>query len=194
TPDEIIATSCRVDKRAGGKLKGVGQITAWIGKVLQRRCIQSCGCIGILRIKDRSLAADLNGLIGMCDLESKIDSLLLAQGGGYGVVLLWFEALGLHLHRVYPRLQLWKVEAAGVVGTRASPQASVLIRDRHRSIRHRCAGCIANLADDRAGSFTLGESCFGHETMERYEKDKYRKNWTQHACRPQLARRACWHA
>jgi hypothetical protein len=65
------------------------------------------------------LAAYLNGLIGMCDLESKIDGLLLAQGGGHGVVLLWFEALGFHLHRVYPRLQLWKVEAAGVVGTRA---------------------------------------------------------------------------
>jgi hypothetical protein len=27
----------------------------------------------------------------------------------------FFQALGFHLHRVYPRLQLWKVEASGVV-------------------------------------------------------------------------------
>src|SRR6202166_5329330 len=120
----------------------------------------------------------------MRNLESEIDSLLLAQGSGYGVVLLWFEAFSFHLDSVRTGLQLRKVESARVIGTRASPQSSLLVRNRHRGTRHRRPACIAHLTDDRAGSFTLGEGCFRQEKMKQLDKNKYQKSCTQHGCKP----------
>src|ERR1700676_1489207 len=115
----------------------------------------------------------------MRDLESEIDSLLLAQGGGYSHILLWFKAFCFHLDGVRTGFQLRKVESARAIGTRASPQSSLLVRNRHRGTRHRRAACIANLADDRAGSFTLGEGYFRQEKVRRHDKNKYRKSRTQ---------------
>src|ERR1700676_2427326 len=112
----------------------------------------------------------------MRDLESEIDSLLLAQGSGYSVILLWFEAFCFHLDGVRTGFQLRKVESARVICTRASPQSSLLVRKCHRGIRHRRAACIAHLADDRAGSFTLGEGCFREEKIKQPDKNKYRKS------------------
>ncbi len=66
--DEIVAAAGRVDQRAGGKLQRVGEIAAWIGKILQGRGIQGGGCVGVLRVEDRSFAADLNGLAWIAPL------------------------------------------------------------------------------------------------------------------------------
>src|ERR1700681_4306887 len=112
----------------------------------------------------------------MRDLESEIDSLLLAQGSGYSVILLWFEAFCFHLDGVRTGFQLRKVESARVIGTRVSPQSSLLVRNRNRGARHRCATCVAHLTDDRAGSFTLGERCFRQEKMKQPDKNKYRQS------------------
>ena len=62
---EIVAAARRVDERAGGKLQRVGQIAAGIGKVFQRRRAQRGGGVGVLRVDERSLAADLNGLLAI---------------------------------------------------------------------------------------------------------------------------------
>src|ERR1700719_2647552 len=112
----------------------------------------------------------------MRNLESEIDSLLLAQGSGHGVILLWFESFSFHLDRVRTGLQLRKVESARVIGTRAAPQSSLLIRNRNRGAGHSRAACIADLADDRAGSFTLGEGrLLRQEKIKQPGKNKYRK-------------------
>src|ERR1700676_4355942 len=112
----------------------------------------------------------------MRDLESEIDSLLLAQGGGYSHIVLWFKAFCFHLDGVRTGFQLRKVESARVIGTRVSPQPSLLVRNRHRGTRHRRAACIAQLADDRAGSFTLGDGCHRQEKMKQPDKNKYRQS------------------
>jgi len=95
--------------------------------------------------------------------DDEIDGLLLAQPGRYCVILLRFEALCLDLDLVRSGLKLWKVEPARVIGTRASPLSRLLIRDRHRGIRHCRAAYIAYVADDRAGGFPLGEGSFREE-------------------------------
>src|ERR1700731_1539981 len=112
----------------------------------------------------------------MRNLKSEIDSLLLAQGSGYSHILLWFKAFCFHLDGVRTGFQLRKVESARVIGTRASPEPSLLVCNRHRGTRYRRAACIAHLADDRAGGFTLGERCFRQEKMKQPDKNKYRKS------------------
>src|ERR1700676_279114 len=120
----------------------------------------------------------------MRNLESEIDSLLLAQGSGYSVILLWFEAFYFHLDGVRAGFQLRKAESARAIGTRASPQSGLLVRNRHRGTRDCRAACIAHLADDRARSFTLGEGCFRQEKMKQPDKNNSRKSGTQHGCKP----------
>src|ERR1700688_4221253 len=112
----------------------------------------------------------------MRDLESEVDSLLLAQGSGYSHILLWFEAFCFHLDGVRTGFQLRKVESARVIGTRVSPQSSLLVRNRNRGARHRRAACITHLADDRAGSFPLREGRFRQKKIKQPDKNKYRKS------------------
>ncbi len=112
----------------------------------------------------------------MCDLKSEIDSLLLTQGSGYSHILLWFEAFCFHLDGVHTGFQLRKVESARVISTRASPEPSLLVRNRYRRTGNRRAACIAHLADDRTGSFTLREGCIRQEKMKQPDKNKYRRS------------------
>ena len=110
--DEIIAAACRVDERAGGKLKRVGQIAAWIRKVFQR---------GALRVVDVFAFSGLR--IGASPLTSTVcfDWAILRvkstvcfwpRPEDTAIILLRFEAFRFHLDRVRARLQLRKVEPA----------------------------------------------------------------------------------
>src|SRR5580693_5282197 len=102
--NEIIAAACRVDQGARSKLQWVGEIAAWSWQIVQGGGIQGGGCVGVLRIEDRSLAADLHRLTGSGHTESEIHGLLLTQGRNDIVVLSWLETRRFHLDRVDPRL------------------------------------------------------------------------------------------
>ena len=98
--DEIVAAARSVDEGSGRKLQRVGQIPAGIRQILQRRRIQSGGCIGVFRIDEWGFAVDLNYFIGSSNLKREIHGLLLAQTRNDIVILLRFEAGSFRFDRV----------------------------------------------------------------------------------------------
>jgi hypothetical protein len=67
-------TSIRIAPR---RLKSLRTRLYWIGQILQGGRIQGGGCVGVLRIEDRSLAADLNRLTGSGHPKGEIHGLLV---------------------------------------------------------------------------------------------------------------------
>ncbi len=58
----------------------------------------------------------------------------------------------------------------------------LLLLEAHDRIVPRRAACIAHFADDRAGSFTLGEGYFRQEKKDRSDKNKYQESRARHGC------------
>ena len=91
------------------------------------------------------------------------------------LILLCFETFCFRLDRVRARLQLREVEPACVVGCCAFASVRSPIRDRDHGAWHSRAAFIVHLADDRAGSFTLGEGDFAARETETVQEDQMYK-------------------